>query len=112
MATYRTVCKIGACEKFCGIEVDVEDGRMERVRFDKSYPITRGVGCIKGVHVADYQNDPDRLIYPERKTAAGWERVDWKSATRDVRALDDFTGMPVYNGTPCRVVRADAKGTS
>lgn len=96
MTTYRTTCKVGACEKFCGIEVDVENGRMERVRFDKSHPITRGVGCIKGLHVADYQNDPDRLIYPERNTAAGWEQVDWKSATRDIgrrlRAIVDEHG--------------------
>lgn len=96
MTTHRTNCKIGACEKFCGLEVDVEDGRMTNIRFDKAHPITRGVGCVKGLHVSDYQNDPDRLIYPERKTATGWERVDWNAATQDIgqrlRALADKHG--------------------
>ncbi|MFZ5609619.1 MAG: molybdopterin-containing oxidoreductase family protein [Pseudomonadota bacterium] len=96
MTTRQAICKIGACEKFCGIEVDVVDGRMAKVRFDKTHPITSGVGCIKGLHVVDYQNDPDRLIYPERKTAKGWERVDWDRAIKDIgqrlRTLADEHG--------------------
>lgn len=32
MAIYRTTCKVGACEPFCGLEVEVDDGRMVAVR--------------------------------------------------------------------------------
>ena len=32
--TVRTTCKIGACEPYCGIEVDVTDGRMTAARGD------------------------------------------------------------------------------
>lgn len=86
MATYKAICKIGACEKFCGIEVDVVDGRMGEVRFDRSHPLTKGVGCVKGLHVADIQNDPDRLIHPERKGDGGWEQVGWEAAIADIGA--------------------------
>ena len=84
MSVVRTTCKVGACEPFCGLEVDVADGRMVRVRPDATHPVTAGYVCIKGMHVPDYQNDPDRLLHPMRRGAAGWERVDWGSATTDI----------------------------
>lgn len=96
METHRTTCKIGACEPFCGIEVDVEDGRMVAVRPDPAHPITTGYACVKGMHVPDYQNDPDRLLHPEIRTEGGWEQVGWDRATREVgqklRALRDAHG--------------------
>ncbi len=83
--TVRTTCKIGACEPFCGLEIDVEDGRMAAVRPDKSHPITHGYACIKGAHVADYQNDPDRLLVPERRSGSGgFEATDWDTAIGDI----------------------------
>jgi len=88
MATIRTVCKVGACEKFCGLLVDVEQGRMERVRFDPEHPVTQGIGCIKGMHVPDYQNDPDRLLKPQRRAGAAvraeWEDISWDHAVSEI----------------------------
>ncbi len=84
MKTYRTTCKIGACEPFCGLRVDVEDGRMAAVRPDPDHPISKGYACIKGMHVADYQNDPDRLLHPEQRTEDGWERIGWDRATHEI----------------------------
>lgn len=84
MVTHRTLCKIGACEKFCGLLADIEDGRMTRVRFDPDHPITQGCGCIKGKHVPDYQNDPDRLLHPQRRHEEGWSDVSWDSAIADI----------------------------
>lgn len=96
MQTHRTTCKIGACEPFCGLEVDVEDGRMVAVRPDQAHPITTGYACIKGMHVPDYQNDPDRLLHPEKKIEGGWERIDWHTATGEIgqklRAVADRYG--------------------
>ena len=40
--TIHTVCKTGACEPFCGIEVDVEAGKLVEVRPDKAHPISEG----------------------------------------------------------------------
>jgi anaerobic selenocysteine-containing dehydrogenase len=46
--TIRTTCKIGACEPFCGIEVDVDGGVMVAVRADKSHPVSQGYLCVNG----------------------------------------------------------------
>jgi formate dehydrogenase len=69
---------------------------MVGVRPDPEHPITEGYVCIKGMHVADYQNDPDRLLYPEKRNSSGWHRVSWDVATSEIgeklRALRDEHG--------------------
>jgi anaerobic selenocysteine-containing dehydrogenase len=96
MSVYRTTCKVGACEPFCGLEVEVQDGRMVAVRPDARHPVTAGYVCIKGMRVPDYQNDPDRLLHPIRRGSSGWERVPWDAATtaigRKLRAIRDAHG--------------------
>lgn len=96
MAIFRTTCKVGACEPFCGLEVEVEHGRIVGVRPDEKHPVTQGYVCIKGMHVADYQNDPDRLLHPVKRTSSGWEQVRWEAATREIgqklRAIRDANG--------------------
>jgi len=54
------------------------------VRPDPRHPVTQGYACIKGMHVPDYQNDPDRLLHPVRCTSDGWERLAWGDATREI----------------------------
>jgi formate dehydrogenase len=75
---------VGACEPFCGLEVEVEAGRLGAVRPDPDHPITRGYACIKGMHVPDYVNDPERLLRPLRRGKAGLEPVAWDVATREI----------------------------
>ena len=94
--TVPTVCKIGACEPFCGIEVDVADGRMVGVRPDPAHPISEGYVCIKGVNLLEYQNSPDRLLHPRRRAGDGWLRATWEEAIADIgrrlRTLADRHG--------------------
>jgi formate dehydrogenase len=96
MAVFRTSCKIGACEPFCGLALEVEDGRIVSVRPDKDHPVTRGYACIKGMHVGDYVNDPERLLHPLRRGPSGLERVSWEDAIREIgaklRSLRDAHG--------------------
>jgi len=96
MPTIRTVCKVGACEPFCGLEVTVENGHMTAVRPDRAHPITTGYACVKGMHVADYQNDPDRLLQPIMRGPGGWRRAGWAEATAEIgrrlRAIADAHG--------------------
>lgn len=108
MKTVRTTCKIGACEPFCGLEVDVEEGRIVAVRPDQEHPISRGYACIKGMRVLDYQNDPDRLLHPLRRADPGWEQVSWATATSEVghklREIRDAHGpraIATYWGNAC-----------
>lgn len=106
--TIRTTCKVGACEPFCGLEVDVEEGQIVAVRPDKGHPISEGYACIKGMRVLDYQNDPDRLLHPLRRSHGGWEQVSWATATgeigRKLRELRDAYGpraIATYWGNAC-----------
>ncbi len=106
--TIRTTCKIGACEPFCGLEVDVEKGRIVAVRPDPAHPISRGYACIKGMRVLDYQNDPDRLLHPLKRTMGAWEQVSWAVATseigRKLREIRDKHGpraIATYWGNAC-----------
>lgn len=106
--THRAPCKIGACEPYCGLEIDVEDGRLVEVRPDPEHPISEGYVCLKGMRVPDVQNDPDRLLYPHKGVGSGRERVSWRDATREIggklRALRDEFGpqaIATYWGNAC-----------
>ena len=108
MRTHRTTCKVGACEPFCGLEVDVEAGKMVAVRPDRAHPITKGYSCVKGMRVLDYQNDPDRLSHPIRRSATGWDRISWATATEEIgqklRAIREANGpsaIATYWGNAC-----------
>ncbi len=82
--THRTTCKIGACEPFCGVEIDVEGGRLTEIRPNPQHPITRGYACIKGMHVPDYVNHAERLLHPMARGPRGLERTEWAEATRQI----------------------------
>lgn len=92
ITTVRTTCKIGACEPYCGIEVDVVDDRMIAVRADKAHPVSKGYLCVKGHHLLEYQNDPDRLLYPMHREDDTWRQSSWDEATTSIgHQLRDLT---------------------
>ncbi len=57
--TKKSFCRF--CHAFCPIEVDVEDNKVIEVRGDTSNPIYGGYTCIKGRHLPDQHNHPDRI---------------------------------------------------
>ena len=93
-----TYCRI--CEPTCGMVATVEDGRLVQLRPDAEHPITKGFSCPKGIEFVHVQNDPDRLLYPMRRTAPGvFERVSWETALREI-------------GQRLRAIRRDHGGDS
>jgi formate dehydrogenase len=86
MAVFRTSCKIGACEPFCGLALEVEDDRVVSIRPDRDHPVTGGHACIKGMHVGDYVDAPERLLHPLRRGPSGLERVSWENALGEIGA--------------------------
>ena len=84
MTTHRTTCKIGACEPFCGVEIDVEEGRLTGIRPNARHPISKGYVCVKGMHVPDYVNHDERVLHPLVRGRGGLERTDWPTATRQI----------------------------
>ncbi|MBF6329111.1 molybdopterin-dependent oxidoreductase [Nocardia transvalensis] len=80
-----TYCRI--CEPLCGLIATVEDGRVVQLRPDREHPLSRGFACPKGIAFTEIQNDPDRVLYPLRRTAGGeFERVSWETALDEIGA--------------------------
>src|SRR5918992_4858816 len=78
-------CRI--CEPLCGMIATVEDRRLVKLRPDAEHPLSAGFACPKGIAMAEVQEDPDRVLHPLRRTAAGgFERVSWEAALGDIAA--------------------------
>jgi anaerobic selenocysteine-containing dehydrogenase len=79
----KTACIL--CECNCGIEVQVEDRRLIRIRGDKSHPSSEGYTCEKPLRLDRYQNGTERLTSPLRRRADGsYEVIDWDTAIAEI----------------------------
>ena len=78
----KTQCNM--CVLSCGLEMEVEDGKVLRVRPDKSSPRSHGYMCRKGRTAQYYLNNPDRLDYPLKKVGDHHERISWEQALREI----------------------------
>ncbi len=72
------------CEAICGIEITVQADQHLDIRGDKDDPFSRGYICPKAVALQDIHYDQDRLKYPVRRTAHGWQRLGWPEAFDEV----------------------------
>jgi anaerobic selenocysteine-containing dehydrogenase len=104
------------CEAICGIEVSVEETpdlssetaeQRLTIRGDKDDPFSRGYICPKAVALQDFHFDRDRLRHPVRRTATGWQRIDWNEAfdevTRNLKRIHAQYGRnstATYLGNP------------
>ena len=78
-----TYCRI--CEPLCGMVATVSDGRVTKLRPDKEHPLSRGFACPKGIAMTEVQNDPDRVLHPQRRRPDGsYERIDWQTALDEI----------------------------
>ena len=102
-----TFCRI--CEPLCGMVATVEGGRLVSLRADKDNPHSKGFCCTKGVAMAEVQNDPDRIFYPQKRVGGPgeFERVTWEEGLSDIarrlRSLRDRFGpksIAVHMGNP------------
>lgn len=106
MSEHLTYCRI--CEPTCGMIATVESGQLTRLRPDTDHPVTQGFSCPKGIEFTHVQNDPDRLLYPMRRTASGaFERISWATAIaeigarlREIRARHGGASIGWYAGNP------------
>ncbi len=72
------------CAQNCGLEINVEDNRIVKVRPDKANPRSRGYACRKGLSVAHHQHHADRLTHPLKRTVNGFERISWDRAITEI----------------------------
>lgn len=83
MTTQSTACIL--CSRNCGLLVDIEDGKMTRIRGDEAHPISQGYICQKAARLAHYQDHADRLTTPLKRQADGsFVAVSWDEALDDI----------------------------
>ncbi|MBW6487339.1 MAG: molybdopterin-dependent oxidoreductase, partial [Syntrophobacterales bacterium] len=82
--SYKTGCIL--CPQNCGLEVEVENNRMVKVKGDKSNVRSEGYVCRKGMNIANHQHNADRLKYPLKRVGSAFERISWEQAIDEIGA--------------------------
>ncbi|HOF05943.1 MAG TPA: molybdopterin-dependent oxidoreductase [Syntrophales bacterium] len=80
--TYKTGCVL--CAQNCGLEIEVENNRIVKVKPDRDNAKSAGYCCRKGLSVAYHQHHADRLRYPLRKVGDSFERISWDRAVSEI----------------------------
>ncbi|MCU1462147.1 MAG: molybdopterin-binding oxidoreductase [Acidimicrobiales bacterium] len=68
------------CEATCGLELNIEDGEITRVRGDRDHVFSRGFICPKGAAFGKLVHDPDRLRRPLVRDGDTHREVGWDEA--------------------------------
>jgi len=84
VTTFKTGCVL--CAQNCGLEVEVENNRIVRVKGDKPNVKSEGYVCRKGVNIAYHQHNADRLKYPLKRVGDSFERISWDQAIDEIAA--------------------------
>ncbi len=80
------------CESACGLlaYIDKVTGEVQKFEGNPEHPGSRGRNCAKGPATLNQIQDPDRILYPLKRTGnrgeGKWERVDWDRALTDIAA--------------------------
>jgi anaerobic selenocysteine-containing dehydrogenase len=112
--TDRTVFRTcPLCEATCGLEIEIKDGAVKRIRGDRDDVFSHGFICPKGSTLKQLHDDPDRLRKPvvrrgfDDNGAPIFEEVEWDEAYREadrvLREVRDAHGnesVGVYLGNP------------
>ncbi|MGZ5914589.1 MAG: molybdopterin-dependent oxidoreductase, partial [Hyphomicrobium sp.] len=76
------------CPDTCAMVYEVADGKLVDVKGNKEHPITRGTLCVKLKDFHDHHANPDRLMYPLRRTgpkgSKQYERITWDEAIAEI----------------------------
>ena len=79
----RSFCR--NCGAQCGLELEIEDGKMIEIRADNSNPVTNGYFCIKAYGSMDRQNGKNRLLTALRRGEDGAQRaIPTRDAIREI----------------------------
>ncbi|ORV89909.1 molybdopterin dinucleotide-binding protein [Mycobacterium interjectum] len=92
----------------CGLEIQVEGGKVTSIRGNRDDVWSRGHLCPKGVSLAQVHDDPDRIRRPMIKVDGQWREVSWDAAFRrctelltpviekyGIGAVTAYTGNPL-----------------
>lgn len=109
--TKKSFCRF--CHVFCGVEVDLEDGRIVKVRGDRDNAVSEGYTCIKGRAEPERIYHPERLLSSKKMVDGAHVDIDAETAMDEVagrlRAIIDEHGpesVAVYLGDACHRMSA------
>ena len=95
------------CEATCGLRIEIEGDRVQRIRGDEHDPFSRGFICPKGSTLGALHDDPDRLRRPVVRRNGEHVEVTWDEAFAEIEqrltAVVDAHGadaVAVYFGNP------------
>ena len=91
--TIRTMCPMSCHPTLCGMLVDVEDGRLLRVRGDRDNPDSQGFLCVRGQASHEVIGNSQRLLHPlmrARRTEDAWRQASWDEALAHIAAREQL----------------------
>jgi len=80
------------CEAGCGIVayVDKQTHKVRKIEGNPLHPGSRGMLCAKGAATPNQLEDPDRILYPQKRVgkrgAGQWEQISWDQAMSEIGA--------------------------
>ena len=76
------------CPSTCGLEAEIEDGRLIKVKNDKTHPVSKNGICRKMQHYEQDIYSMDRLMKPMRRVGkkgeGKFEPISWNEAVREI----------------------------
>lgn len=91
----------------CGLEISVDGSKIIKIEGDKNDPFSRGHICPKAVALKDIYEDNNRLKFPVKRTANGWQQISWEEAfteviskIKDIQAKYGNNAVGMYQGNP------------
>jgi formate dehydrogenase major subunit len=72
------------CQVRCTTKVQVKDDRVVNVYGNSDNYWTGGSMCPKGMSLVELTYSQDRILYPQKRTENGWERISYSEAVNMV----------------------------
>jgi len=72
------------CEACCGLELDLEENKVVRIRGDEQDVFSHGFLCPKAIGLKDLHDDPDRLRTPLIKRDGRFVEATWEEAYAEI----------------------------
>ena len=105
--TLRRICP--TCEACCGLimQVDRDQKKIVSIKGDPDDHRSKGYVCAKSQAFNYIYEDTERLRYPVKKTADGWQEISWDEAFdtiaekfSHIRATYGKDALSIYVGNP------------
>ena len=105
------------CESGCGLLAYVDKKTFDIKKFEGNpvHPGSRGRNCAKGPATLNQVYDPERIMYPMKRTGrrgeGKWQRVSWEQALEEIGAKmrqsrkKSKTGIMYHVGRPASILR-------